>query len=110
MFEEVKKDENYNIRKFIDKEANLQWGFYQVIFGIRFRAGWIGNEFTEIDWCCGTSETTMIIALTAFENSLKKWGKDVFLHLLLISKIKPFHNDPEFMEFIMKAALKEETV
>jgi hypothetical protein len=107
MVEEVEKDENYGIRRFVDRELGIEWGFYQVLFGIRFRAGWIGNGFTEIDWCCGTSETNMIIALTAFENTLKNKGEDVFLHLLPYSNIKPFHNDPEFMKFIMNAALKE---
>lgn len=106
MVEEVEKDENYGIRKFIDRELGIEWGFYQVLFGIRFRAGWIGYGHTEIDWCCGTSETSMILALTAFENTLKKWGEDVFSHLLPLSTIKPFHNDAEFMKFIMKAAIK----
>jgi hypothetical protein len=73
----------------------------------QIRAGWIGNGFTEIDWCCGTSETSMIIALTAFENTLKNKGEDVFSHLLPHSNIKPFHNDPEFMKFVMEAVLKE---
>jgi hypothetical protein len=95
---EVEINENYNIKRFISKEHSIEYGFYRVLFGIRFRAGWEGLGYVEYDWCCGMNEKNLALALTVFERALESHGKNVFTLFPVASKVKPFDKDEEFIQ------------
>lgn len=100
----LEPNENYYQRW---KFGNIEYGFYQVLFGVRFRAGYLGEDFVEYDWCCGTSQTNMFLAKATFEAVMKSvnTAEELFTKFPMCSDIKPFNNDPEFMKKLQYAVL-----
>ena len=101
---EIPTNENYDLRAFVTECGRIEYGFYRVMFGIRFRAGYAGEGFLEVDWCCGVKPENLIMSLAVFEKMLSEHDdpKILFSKLPNCSKIKPFHNDPEFMEILRR--------
>ena len=95
---EVETDENYDVKRFVVDSLGIEYGFWRVMFGVRFRAGWKGKSYTEIDWCCGDLPENIMLAQAVFEKAVKNYGSEVFSHLPSLSKVKPFHKDEEFMK------------
>lgn len=96
---ETAPDDGLNIKRFETTDGTIEYGLYQVLFGIRFRAGIKGSMIYNIDWCCGNIPENVSVAFLVFEHRLKQSNtpNEVFDGLPVISVVKPFHNDPEFM-------------
>lgn len=88
-------------------ENNLiEMGVYRVMFGWRVRAGFCGHSFCELDWCAGGNWKDLERLYSLCQAILLKRDENnnCFEGLPMISKIKPFFNDLEFLEIVGKEA------
>lgn len=69
-------------------------GVYPVLFGLRVRAGYKGDMYYHIDWCCGDNMDLALITLAAARRVVV--SKDGFDGVPGFSKIKPWPKDPDF--------------
>lgn len=78
-------------------------GRYPVMFGERLRAGKMFSGACDIDVCCGDSKEAYdklrLIYGAKIERNRKE-GKPIFSGLREKSDIKPYFNDPEFVEWL----------
>lgn len=65
--------------------GRIEIGVYRVLYGYRVRAGFIGNEWTELDYCCGDDP---------------KWVKRVYAVVLTILSARD--EDKAFVGFPMQ--------
>ena len=49
-------DDNNNLLTHRMTSGRVEIGVYRVIFGYRVRAGYIGNGYVHIDYCCGADQ------------------------------------------------------
>lgn len=86
------------VARLVDEEVGIEMGIYPVLYGMRVRAGFIGQPAVRVDWCCGANQLTLEWAYTAVRQVLEeKAGPDVFNNIPLTSKIKPIYNDADFV-------------
>lgn len=96
-------EEMYN--RMISENGVIHIGIYPVAFGFRVRAGYMDNDTgVEIDYCGGADPKQVSWLYYAVKTILEKReeNSDVFAELPSCSKIKPFFNDFDFLEFITK--------
>lgn len=69
-------------------------GIYQVLYGYRIRAGYVGSSTVEIDWCCGDVHAMVVLtyqmALTCLYIGIP------FNELPSYSVKKPWYKDNNF--------------
>ena len=84
-------------------------GKYRVMFGYRLRAGWVGNEWYELDICCGAVKKTYDDLFTKVK-AIMEWnhakGRNVFASIPPMSQIKPYDKDDEFLDTLEALYLK----
>ncbi len=104
---ETTPDDNY-VRKFVTECGRVEYGLHQVMFGLRFRAGRVGEMWVHCDWCCGTDPGNIALAFVAFEKALEMHDDpaELFMSLPSHSQVKPFHKDPEFMDLLHRLSAK----
>lgn len=84
-----------------DEDKTIIFGIYPVMFGYRIRAGYIGLQWYELDWCAGDDPIQINLLYSICNHCLLlRDKKDPFKDLPRISKIKPFYNDPEFVSVL----------
>lgn len=101
----------------IGNNGLIHIGINRVLFGYRIRAGFISNQFSnyEIDWCAGADIIQIRFLYSALLNILsqREENKLIFNGIPTYSKIKPFFNDPEFVQWLsenIKGELKILTI
>lgn len=79
-------------------------GICRVMFGYRIRAGFISNQFShyEIDWCAGADIIQIRFLYSALLNILSQRdeNRSIFNGIPMFSKIKPFFNDTDFVQWL----------
>ena len=88
-------------------ENNLvEMGVFRVMFGWRIRAGFCGKYVYELDWCGGGDwknvERLYSICYAILSN--REENRQCFDGLPMVSKIKPFFMDLEFLDIVTKEA------
>lgn len=82
-------------------ENNLvEVGLYKVMFGTRVRAGFVGSQCCNLDWC-GGADPNNIQALYSFAIGIlekRPESKRCFDGIPSISQIKPFVKDFHFLK------------
>ena len=87
-------------------------GLYEVMYGIRVRAGKLHDGGCRIDLCCGDDYTDVFMAHGIYKRFMEKnhaEGKPILEGLKTGSDPKPYKNDPDFMKWI-KSKLDEWTI
>lgn len=79
---------------------------YPVMFGFRVRAGFIGNRETELDWCAGDdwSNVERLYSICKAILSQREESDECFSGLPRCSRVKPFFNDRDFTETVLRLA------
>lgn len=62
--------------RYIDKEHNVEVGIHMVIYGWRIRAGYIGSDFCNLDYCCGNNPNMVVMMLSIVKSILEKHNCD----------------------------------
>ena len=80
----------------------IEIGIYPVLYGMRVRAAFVGNQWSDIDWCCGLNQQTMNYAFSLLKYVLgqREENRDAFKGLPTHSRIKPFTSDLEFLAIL----------
>lgn len=79
----------------IISDGKVEMGIHHVIFGYRIRAGYVGNQWVEWDWCCG--DNNFLVSLTyGIACILLTEGVD-FRDVPSHSRVKPWNKDEAFM-------------
>ena len=84
-------------------------GRFDMIFGTRIRGGYLFDSLCQFDVCCGKIEPMLIKVKEIYTAKIKKnlsEGKQPNDGLRVMSEVKPIHNDPEFLEWLI--SLQEE--
>lgn len=74
---------------------------FRVMFGYRLRAGYTGYMSSELDICCGAQPKayeeifTKVVAIM-----ISNGPENVFKNIPIMSKIKPYYNDNQFLDTI----------
>lgn len=80
-------------------------GKYRVMFGYRLRAGKVGNDWYELDICCGASKKLYDDLFNKIK-AIMEWnyskGFNIFLNIPTMSYIKPYDKDDDFLDKIEK--------
>ncbi len=83
--------------------GNIELGKYKVMFGYRLRAGFIGNQWYELDICCG-AQTKLYDDLFHKVCTIIQWNIEEahgpFRGIPSMSRIKPYDKDDEFLDVI----------
>ncbi len=77
-------------------------GLYQVMFGIRVRAGVLHDGGCGIDLCCGDDYNDVLMALTVYTKKMDnnyEEGNPILEGLMRQSDPKPYPKDKEFMHW-----------
>lgn len=87
----------------IFQSGEIEVGKMRVMFGFRFRAGFIGNDAVELDICCGKDagayDEMQQKICTIINHNIAK-GREPFYAIPTHSKIKPYFNDEAFCKEI----------
>lgn len=83
-----KPDNETLVARVVNDEHGIEIGVYPVLYGMRVRAGFVGQGWTHLDWCCGSSQETL------------EWGYGAILHLLSkrLGSESPFDGIPTSSE------------
>lgn len=101
---QVAKDNEAYYERLISEDGRIEMGIYPVAFGYRVRAGYVGNQWSEIDWCGGADQGQVEMLYSIAKNILENHGS--FSGLPIASKIKPFFHDGDFVETIHSKVTK----
>jgi len=91
-------------QRLVSEDGKIEMGIYPVIFGYRVRAGYVGSMICQLDWCGGDDQGQLELLYSIAKNILESKGS--FIGVPDRSNIKPFYNDPEFVEFINSLTTK----
>lgn len=78
----------------------VELGIWPVLFGYRVRAGYVGDFYYGLDWCCGEHLIVATITMEFLMKMVEKDGIDVIKKLPGFSKIKPWYKDDKFIEAV----------
>ena len=94
--------ENQISNRVVSENGLVEIGTHEVMFGFRVRAGFVGDAGCALDWCAGDSWENIERLYSVCYNILEQRNEDrsCFWGLPSYSDIKPFFNDPKFMESI----------
>lgn len=95
-------DSQYLKARYINEEHNIELGIYPVIFGWRIHAGYIGDFYYHIDYCCGDKKDMVEFLLSVVKNILEKNNYD--FKVLPNQNIKPVFNDRECFPNLIELA------
>lgn len=90
-----KAPDTCNLVERIVLDTNVELGIYPVLYGMRVRAGLIGDAGCPIDWCCGGSQAVLEWAYAAAKALLLRHRS--FAGIPSHSEIKPLINDVQFI-------------
>lgn len=96
--------ENNLYQRVVSEDGKIEMGIYPVMFGYRVRAGYVGNEIYELDWCGGDEQQQLELLYSIMKNILEARGN--FRDIPPVSAIKPFYNDEEFMHKVNMMVIK----
>lgn len=91
------------LHRLSDENEKIEMGIYPVMFGFRVRAGFFDYPVVELDWCCGGNLkflNDMYFSLAIHLDSIdeKEFNPVRFFKSLPgLSRVKPAHKDPDFM-------------
>lgn len=88
----------------VDETNTIEIGIYRVLFGYRVRAGYIEKDGCyKLDWCCGNRiEDILWLYLACICILSQRDPEDCFEGLPPVSQIKPYFNDMEFWNNVIK--------
>lgn len=92
--------------------GRVEIGLYQVFYGWRVRAGYVGEPTVALDWCAGDD---MVIVSYLFNAAVlilsqRDGGDGCFNGIPGSSAIKPFYKDADFMRSLMDLIPKADGV
>lgn len=90
--------ENQIFQRLVSEDGKIEMGIYPVMFGFRVRAGYVGDYGVLMDWCGGANQGQVELLYSIAKNILEHRGS--FTGVPERSDIKPFFNDPAFLEKI----------
>ena len=102
-FESVPDNENY-YQRLVSEDGKIEMGVHPVVFGYRVRAGFTNRDWVEMDWCGGDDQGQVELLYSIAKNILESKGN--FSGVPMNSNIKPFYNDPQFVELINSMTTK----
>lgn len=109
-------DRNHIYHRLVSEDGKVFMGIYPVVFGFRVRAGFVGEGYVHLDWCCGSESYYIAIAYVAMRHLLSKKDSEdrqLFRDIPSHSRIKPYFNDAEFITFIfdtLTSGISEEDI
>lgn len=82
--------------KSVSECGRIEIGVYPVLFGFRIRAGFAGNMWYGIDYCCGSEQEDVEFIYTMTRNILEQqeFSQDIF-KVFPYQERKPFFTDLE---------------
>lgn len=93
--------DEYESQTYTYRRNNIEIFRYRVMFGYRLRAGFIGRLSSELDICCGAQDLHYNDLLTKIATIIiNNPVSNPFKNIPMISKIKPYFNDDEFLDII----------
>lgn len=85
--------------RYIDPEYNVEIGIHPVIYGWRVRAGYIGDDWCHLDYCCGSDPIMLKFILSVCKTILETNGCD--FKVFPRQHVKPITSDAHcFSELI----------
>jgi hypothetical protein len=107
-FTEVEVDENFPLRKFESVNHVWEWGLTPMIFGVRIRAGMVGEIGCELDYCAGADLNYVMLWLGFISAIMSMLPEEVTPQTLnsLFPKqsVEPLSNDQQCMDKLFKLA------
>lgn len=91
-------DENNIYQRLVSEDGKIEMGIHPVMFGYRVRASFVGDGGCYLDWCGGDNQAQVELLYSIAKNILENKGS--FKGLPSCSRIKPFYNDSEFVDYI----------
>ncbi len=85
-------------QRLLSEDGKIQMAIHTVMFGYRVRAGYTDNFHYDLDWCGGADQTQVELLYSIAKNIIEHKGS--FEGVPGNSDIKPFFNDPAFLEKI----------
>jgi len=84
--------------------GRVEIGVYQVLFGFRVRAGFVGSPCCELDWCCGSDWVWVQVFYSIALGILSKRdvSAECFDEIPCHSQVKPSYLDAEFVNRLME--------
>jgi hypothetical protein len=88
--------------RLVSENQLVEIGVYRVAYGWRVRAGFVNAPCCELDWCGGANwkDVERLYSLCYAVLEKINESKSAFLGLPMISRLKPFYLDLEFVSFV----------
>jgi hypothetical protein len=101
-FRPAEPDENFKLLRMLSTGGRWEVGLCPVFFGVRVRAGIVGDCGPSIDLCAGNDSARIDLLLKLVVSFLRNFpesatGREVS-SVLPLNTIKPVWNDPAFMD------------
>ena len=95
--------------RLVSENELVEIGVFRVMYGYRVRAGFVGQPWCEIDWCCGDRPNHILSMYTAIFLLLRRRpeSRDCFCGIPRESDIKPYWKDLDFCQEITNLLLKQ---
>ena len=95
-FTKTEPNENF-FSRWVSENSIWEVGFTQMLFGVRVRAGKVGDIGCELDYCAGADLTwqmqLLIVIMTALEKLPESTTSKEIQLIFPIQNIKPIKND-----------------
>lgn len=98
--------ENELYHMMLSENESIFMGVYRVAFGFRVRSGFYNKPWCELDWCAGSdwNNVQRLYSILFAILAQREESTDCFKNLPGHSRVKPFYNDLEFTQFVLKEA------
>lgn len=93
-FIEAENNENLWCR-LVSEDGRIEIGVYTVMFGYRVRAGFVGDFFCHLDYCCGDKQEMVEYIYSGVKAILENTTGDKPFSKFPHQNIKPFFNDQD---------------
>lgn len=98
------QEEKNMFQRIVSEDGTIEIGIHPVMFGFRVVGGYTKAQWYEIDWCGGADQTQVELLYSIAKNILEHKG--TFDGLPNCSRIKPFYNDTEFVDYVNSLVTK----
>ena len=100
------------ILRVVSETGQVEVGVYPVLFGYRIRAGYVGEPYCMIDWCCGDSEQMLHSHYISLLLILHRREEDAccFEGIPRSSSIKPCWKDKAFTSSLTALLLEDQAI
>lgn len=97
-FHQAEPTENLSMLRLVSAGGRWELGLWPVLFGVRVRAGVVGEMTCAVDYCAGANVPDMLTLLHVVRRILEGFGEDVPAYVveraLPVQDLKPVFRDP----------------